>query len=203
MFFTKAAIPALAILGLATTVLASPNPITVTDVVVPTIPIDVSVPIDIADGAVSPTLFRRDDLVLSAVQGVVDNVAPLVSNLTKAVSVTDINAAVESIVDLLVNAQVDITGLVGVNVSADVSAIVSASVSLIVELLNALSIKDVLDLPIVTKIDGALSAYLTALTQVQSDIGVTIGKGIPVANLDIFGALKLVLTGQVLDLVQL
>lgn len=42
-------------------------------------------------------------------------------------------------------------------------------------LLSALSVKDILDLSVVGKIDAALSAYLDALVKIKADIGVTIG----------------------------
>jgi len=198
MFFTKAAVPALAIFGLATAVLANPLEASVSSVAAPTVP--TGIPAGSAPAV--PVLYRRDDVVLSAVQGVLANVSPLVAKLNAATSAVDVDAAVGAIVDLLANAKVDIAGLVGVSVAADVDAIVNVNVNLIVTLLAALSVKDVLDLSIAAKIDAALSAYLDALTKVKADIGVTIGHGIPAANLDVFGTLKLVLTGHVLDLVQ-
>ena len=45
------------------------------------------------------------------------------------------------------------------------------------KLLAALSVKDVLDLAVIAKVDAALSAYLDALTKIKTDIGVDIGHG--------------------------
>lgn len=85
MFFAKAAVPALAVLGLVATVLAGPLQVsnsspnsTISVLSAPT----GAVPLASAP-KVSIPIIKRDDLVLSAVQGVLDNVSPLVDTLSK------------------------------------------------------------------------------------------------------------------------
>lgn len=92
MIFNKATVSALAVFSLATTVLANPlqasaassvsvsavPTATATSISRPEVP---TVP-EASEAPVVP-LSRRDDLVLSAVQGVLDNVGPLVDNLSK------------------------------------------------------------------------------------------------------------------------
>jgi len=146
-------------------------------------------------------LVKRTDPVTSAVQTLSDSALPLISALTPAAATVD--AQVDAIVQLFVNAKVSILGLVNVDADIDVDAIVSLNVNLIVELLAALSVFGILDLSVFAQIDAALSAYLNALVDIQADIAVTIGKGIPAVDLDIFVSLKLVLTATVLGLVNL
>lgn len=77
MLFSKVAVPTLAVLGFATNVMALKG--TIPAISVPKIPVG-SVPAVPAVPANLPV--KRSDLVLSTVQGVVANVAPLMDNLS-------------------------------------------------------------------------------------------------------------------------
>ncbi|KAH8102728.1 hypothetical protein BXZ70DRAFT_929671 [Cristinia sonorae] len=194
MFFSKVAI--VAALGLATAVAAHPHVVSV-DVEVPAVGIP---PIPAVPGVVS--VAKRNDVVLGAVQNLVGNVAPVIDTLNKATSKVDVDNAVATIVDLFNAAEADINTLLGVDVDIDIQAIVAAVAQLVGQLVSAISVKDILDLSILGKIDAALGGFVGALTKVKADIGADLLGALPV-NVDVFGTLNLVLTGHVLDVVQI
>ncbi|KAH8102724.1 hypothetical protein BXZ70DRAFT_802515 [Cristinia sonorae] len=179
MFFTKYLVPALAVFGMAASVIATPvvHPIS------------------------GELVSKRADNVLSTVQGVSNSLTPLTKALASATATADVVAKVDAIVDVFAKAKVDLLGLVGVDITADVDVIAKLNVDLIVKLLAALNLHAILNLSIVAKIDAALSAYLSVLATINANVTVKIGKGIPLLSLNIFVFLKLILTAKVLGLV--
>ncbi|KAH8093093.1 hypothetical protein BXZ70DRAFT_1010578 [Cristinia sonorae] len=182
MFFSKFFVPAVALLSAAAGVFASP----------------------IAEPAPVNALIekRGGQDVYNACQHVYDSCHPHIVKITPHAPTVDVVAAVDAIVAVFVQAEVDLAVFVGVDISAQIVAIVNIHIKLLTELFLALKACVAVNASILAKIDIVLKAYLAILARINASLCGKIGAGLPIL-VQLYINLKLTLCVSLLGLLNI
>jgi len=138
---------------------------------------------------------RATDTVLTDLKAFQSSVTPTINAF----------AGTSAEIDVLASVFADITAKIKVDVfvSADVDVVLDVAVDIIVSLVAKLNIFVDIDLDVSVQIDAFISAFVGALDAKHSGLGKSIGAAIPVADLNVFVLLDLVLSVKVLVLIDI
>ncbi|TCD63430.1 hypothetical protein EIP91_005401 [Steccherinum ochraceum] len=171
MFFSKIFVSAVAVLTAATGVFASP----------------------VASSSSFTDIVKRGGSPTDVCQHAYDSCHPYIGQITPSAPAAVVEIAVDAMVNIFAEVNVALNAYVDVNVDAEIVAIVNISVKLIAELLAAIQACASVSVAILAKIDLFIKAYLAILAKINVAICSKIVVDLPVhIKLFIFAKLTLV-----------